>query len=156
MKYLLIVLILLAVVSPLMWFKSTPGQARAAAFRKRAGELGLRVQLVPDPDAPDDERQPSAVRYLVQTVRERHDGGPCSWTLLKSDHRGWASPWRGWRWFRRAAPEHLHPRIALAIEQLPADVTALREDRQGVAAYWRETGEPEGVDRIADALKLLA
>src|SRR5690606_31073198 len=85
-KYLLIALVVLMVVSPLLWLRQTPGQARITAFRNRALQLGLKVQMVPRADADPADRQPDAVRYLKPLVPDSRGAMPVmdhSWILLR-------------------------------------------------------------------------
>src|SRR5690606_29361425 len=93
-SYLLIAFIIAVVISPLLWLQLSPAQARATAFRQRARELGLRVQLVADIDAEDQDRRPGTVRYLrpyqvTTTAAQRDKVG--SWTLMRNHRRGWDS-----------------------------------------------------------------
>lgn len=156
MTWLLILLAVLAALSPLMMLRSTPGQKRAMDFRRRARELGARVQLAPAPEAPESERRPSTVRYLVPWPEGRRLSSDSPlWILLRCDHRGWPSPWRGWRWFRREAPESYRDVIARAVEKLPESVTALRQDREGIAAYLEETGDITRVDEVVSAVTMI-
>ncbi|HLS97590.1 MAG TPA: hypothetical protein VK018_02605 [Porticoccaceae bacterium] len=154
-KYLLIALVVLMVVSPLLWLRQTPGQARITAFRNRALQLGLKVQMVPRADADPADRQPDAVRYLKPLVPDSRGAMPVmdhSWILLRDPRRGRESPFPGWRWFRDEAPAAIHPAIAACLRELPESVGALRADGQGLSAYWRETGTLDDVARLARAL----
>ncbi|MCK9502818.1 MAG: hypothetical protein M0Q95_01365 [Porticoccaceae bacterium] len=156
MDYLLIAFIIAVVLSPLAWLKSSPGQARVTAFRKRAGELGLKVQLVPAPDADEADKRPSAVRYclLYNTAeKERHRIQGATWILLRDQRRGWDSPWQSWRWFRHSAEEALFSRIEALISAIPASVYGIRSDSFGICLYLRETGDIHQVDDLAAALK---
>ncbi len=155
MKYLFIALVIAFVVSPLLWMRQTPGQARITAFRNRALQLGLRVQVVPPADAPPEDRSPGAVRYIRPLLPDPKGNMPvipAYWTLLKSNRRGYPSPFEGWRWFRGEAPSHLTAAVGRCVQALPDTVTALRADSQGVSAYWSEIGAPEQVEAIASAL----
>jgi hypothetical protein len=153
LSYLLIAFIVVVVLSPLAWLKSSPAQARMTAFRRRAGELGLKVQLTPSPEAEESEKRPDSVRYLRPLPPEAIAEANGGWTLLRNQRRGWPSPWQGWQWLRREAPESHHGAIARLLESLPAEVYALRLDQQGIAAYLAEKGEVQVVEALALALK---
>ncbi|MFA5548542.1 MAG: hypothetical protein WDA10_08395 [Porticoccaceae bacterium] len=158
MKYLLIVLVIAMVISPLLWLRQTPGQARITAFRNRALQLGLKVQMVPHADAEETERRPETVRYLKSPAPDDKGILPVIepfWTLVRAERRGRESPFPGWRWHRSEAPAAIHPAIGQCLAELPASVTALRLDGQGVSAYWEETGRVEDVARIETALTAL-
>ena len=155
-KYLLIALVILMVISPLLWLRQTPGQARITAFRNRALQLGLKVQMVPAADADPADRQPDGVRYLKPLVPDPRGIMPvvaCHWTLLRGDRRCLESPFPGWRWFRDPAPAALEPAIARCLGRLPSSVSALRVDAQGLSAYWPETGTVAEVGQLAEALE---
>lgn len=158
MKYLLIVLVIAFLISPLLWMRQTPGQARITAFRNRALQLGLRVQVVPPADAAPDDRSPDAVRYIRPLLADELGNIPQFtgyWTLLRSRRRGHVSPFEGWRWHRGDAPVNCHEAIARCLAALPETVVALRADDQGLSAYWSETGTVQQVDAIATAINEL-
>ncbi|MFA5630766.1 MAG: hypothetical protein WC997_04565 [Porticoccaceae bacterium] len=154
--YLLIALVVALVVSPLFWLKSSPGQARAAAFRQRASRLGLRVRLVPAPDAAEDDKRPSATLYLWPLPpqdTERLAAALGQWTLLRGTRNGRLSPWPEWRWFRSDAPGAVLPHLETLLPALPANVYALKADHAGVGAYLRESGDISALDVLARALE---
>lgn len=158
MKYLLIALVIAMVISPLLWLRQTPGQARITAFRNRALQLGLKVQMVPHADAEEAERRPETVRYLKSLVADDKGNLPLIepfWTLLRTERRGRASPFPGWRWHRGEAPVSIHPALGPCLTALPASVAALCLDGQGLSAYWEETGKVEDVAVLDAALTAL-
>ncbi len=155
MTYLLIALALVFVVSPLLWLRQSPGQARITAFRNRALQLGLKVQVVPHASAAPEDRSPDAVRYLRPLQEDETGRGAAvlgHWTLLRSTRRGYDSPFPGWKWYRSAAPDHLQEAIGRCVAALPETVEAVRVDEQGLSAYWNETGTVRQVEAIAAAL----
>src|SRR5690606_41350259 len=56
----------------------------------------------------------------------------------------------GWRWHRSEAPAAIHPAIGQCLAELPASVTALRLDGQGVSAYWEETGKVRSEEHTSE------
>jgi hypothetical protein len=154
-EYLLIAFIIVVVLSPLAWLRSTPGQARVTAFRRRATELGLKVQIVPPPDAPEGDSQPTAVFYCLSYPQKQIaeiSSTVGQWTLLRKERRGWESRWQGWRWFRREGSEHLSSAIEGMLQSLPGVVYAVRADKNAVGVFLRESGEVSIVDDIANTL----
>jgi hypothetical protein len=155
-EYLLIVFIIAVVLSPLTWLRSSPGQVRVTAFRKRAAELGLKVQLVPPPDAGESDKQPTAVRYCLaypEDARELLTARIGQWSLLRHERRGWESPWPEWRWLKKEAAPILQPDLTPLVASLPAQVYCLRAERNTLAAYIHERGELDVVDTVAAAIK---
>lgn len=158
MKYLLIAFVIAMVISPVFWLRQSPGQARITAFRNRALQQGLKVQIVPAADAAESERSPDAVRYLRPFMPDPAGHMPVTrapWILLRDGRRGWESSWLGWRWFRTEAPLTLQPAIGECLALLPGSVTALRLDNQGLSVYWPETGKIDDVVLLASALNRL-
>lgn len=153
MKYFFIVLAIIVVLSPLMWLRPSPGQLRRTRLRARAAAIGLRVQLVPAVDAAADEKQPDSVRYLLPGGDAQHRPLIGTfWILVRSGRRGWESPWVGWRWLRAEAPVSVQKALTDAVERLPADVTGICCDSQGVSVYWDEQGAESQVDSIYEIL----
>lgn len=152
MKYLWIVLAILAVLSPLMWLRPSPGQLRVSRIRRQALALGLQVQLVPAADAEASEKHPDCVRYLLSTSGLQN-GRDAEWVLLRSERRGEPSPWPGWRWFRSLAPVETVRKLGAVLESLPDDVQAICRDRQGISIYWLEKGGEEQLLKINSAMK---
>ena len=155
MKYLLIAFVIAMVISPVLWLRQSPGQARITAFRNRALQLGMKVQIVPLADAAETERSPDAVRYLRPFLPDpagQMPVIPAPWTLLHNSRRGRESPWPQWRWFRTEAPSTLQPAIAECLALMPDSVTALRADNQGLSVYWFESGKIEAVNQVSRGL----
>ena len=153
MEYWLIAFLVIVVLSPLAWLKSSPGQQRVTRFRSRAMKNGLQVQLVPEVDAEESAKRPEAVRYFLG-FPDQSGGDLGTWTLIRHHRRGRESPWDGWKWFRDEAPPHCHERIGRALGRFPDAVYGLRADR-GVAAYLTESGDESVVDQVAEGLKIL-
>ncbi len=153
----MIAFVIFIVLSPLAWLKSSPGQERITAFRKRALALGLKVQVVPPLEAAPEDNRPTAVRYALSLGDDDSGDNPFrEWSLIRGERRGWASPWQGWRWLHREAPAQLHPAIGEVVSSLPESVNGLRAEPHSVSLYVREVGDIETVDRYADALRRLA
>jgi len=156
LDYLLIAFIIVVVLSPLAWLKTSPGQVRVTAFRKRAAELGLKVQLVPAPDAEEADKRPSAVCYcMFHNHAERGERNPqaTNWILLHNQRRGWDSPWESWRWFRHQPGEEQYPCIESLVKAVPTNVYAIRANPFGICLYLNETGDIRQIDEMATALR---
>ena len=155
MTYLLIFFLVLVAIAPLTWLKTSPAQARKAAFRRRGLHLGLKVRLLPEPTADESDRRPSAVAYCLQLPGQRGDAlgeKLGSWTLLRDADRGWPSDWPGWHWFRRQGSDGLKPALEPLLAALPRQAYALRADRDGVTVFVEERGDVAVVDEVAAAL----
>ena len=154
--YFIIALVIALVISPLFWLKSSPGQARAAAFRQRGARLGLRVRLVPAPDADVDDKRPSSTLYqwlFPPQDAERLASEIGQWVLLRGGRSGRESQWPSWRWFRSEAPPGVRQHLNALLPVLPDNVYALQADHAGVGAYIRETGDIASIEILAKELK---
>jgi hypothetical protein len=65
MTWLLIVLGVAVVISPLMWFRQSPRQKLITELRRSAGSAGLQVSLYRRPDARDEETRLECVCYRI-------------------------------------------------------------------------------------------
>lgn len=156
MTYLLILLILAIIISPLLWFRQSPRQKMITEMRRLASSRGLRVRLVHAPDAREGEGR---LEYAGYTLLWAPDSSPSSfsrmekWLLVRGTRRGDHSPWDGWQWLGHEANDRLLPVIGEVLAALPVNVTALEVNREGVAIVWQERGELADIDRIDARLK---
>ena len=81
MTWLLIVLAVAVVLSPLMWFRQSPRQKLITDLRRSASALGLQVSLHRRPDAREEETRLETVCYrlpwLSDNCRQDWVGRPC-------------------------------------------------------------------------------
>lgn len=155
LTYVLIFFLILVAIAPLTWLKTSPGQAKKAAFRRRGVELGLKVRLAPEVTADEGDKLPTAATYAVQFLGERGEELKRSlgvWTLLRGADRGWPSDWSGWQWFRRQGGDRFYPALERVLAALPPQAYALRSGRDGVAVFLEERGDVAAVDAVASAL----
>lgn len=158
MTYLLILLILAIIISPLLWFRQSPRQKMITEMRRLASSRGLRVRLVHAPDAREGEGR---LEYAGYTLLWTPDSKPSAfsrmekWLLVRGTRRGDHSPWEGWQWLGHEANDRLLPVIGAVLIALPADVIAVEVNREGVAIVWQERGELADIDRIDTQLKHL-
>lgn len=140
-------------ISPFLAFRPSRRQKHIAALREEARRCGLRVQIVPDATAEQNDRSPVAVRYLLPwAVTEEGQTGAGQWVLVRNYSRGQPSIWPDWRWFKNEAPGKLQQAVASGLSVLPEAVSGLAGDNQGLSIYWQERGGVEQVQIIAQAL----
>ena len=158
MTYLLILLILALIISPLLWFRQSPRQKMITEMRRLASSRGLRVRLVHAPDAREGEGR---LEYAGYTLLWVPDSSPSPFSrmekllLVRASRRGDHSPWEGWQWLGHEANDRLIPVIGTVLSALPTDVIAVEVNREGVAIVWQERGELADIDRIDTQLKHL-
>lgn len=142
MEWLIIVMILMFVVTPVMWLKPSPKQRRLMALRESAKKHGVNVKMEKPPlhhfkgsmpayrwHYPQDEPGPTFV-----LVREE-----CASAALEPYHAGW-------RW--RVAP--LRPMSSDAtqpfeslLERLPQDAMVIESTPQALTLWWWESQSAE-------------
>lgn len=150
MVWLLIILCLAVVVSPLMWMKNSPRQQKIKRFRDLARELSIKVSLHRRPEARDSEDRLEAVCYW-----RPWDGYVKSknWTLHRYSERGWPSAWKNWQWFQAEASAEWSACLHEMLSKLPDNVSAIVVNNSGVGIYWDEKGDESNVYTIGVCLK---
>ena len=145
MVWLLILLCLAVVISPLLWMKNSPRQQSIQRFRDIARKNALKVSLQRRPEARDAENRLDAVCYW-------HPWGadikPKHWVLHRYSKRGWPSPWQNWNWFEAEASAEWCVCIADIIDALPENVSAIVVNSSGVGMFWDEKGEDSTIEKI--------
>lgn len=151
MTYLLIVLVLAIIVSPMLWLRQTPRQKLITAMRQQAAKGGLQVRLVRPPDAREGEGRLEFVCYTLPWLPKTKPSGLVraeQWLLLKGSRRGDPSPWPNWTWLGREPDPQLNLEIGAALGLLPESVGALEVSAAGLSVHWQERGEVEDIERI--------
>lgn len=154
MTYVIAVVALLLVVSPVMWMMPSPVQRRQARLRSRAAQLGLQVRLgeLPQTRRQRVRREPArqGVSYglPIYGKPELFDG---EYRLCREQ--------AGAAW--EAEPERtLAPVLVAALDSaaaaVPADVVAIDLTPQGPVLWWSERGDEQVVASIAAQLQALA
>jgi hypothetical protein len=150
-KWLLLVLVIALVAGPVAWLRPSAADKRHAALRMAARRAGLEVRVTALP-----QRRRARVR------REPAEFGAAYALMVSRDH---SAHWQPALWLRSAdggwesaedASASLVPDWWPAIAAaLPAEVQAVEVAPGRVAAYWREQGDAESVERLAAALQAL-
>ena len=142
MAWLIMMLVVAAILSPVMWLKQSPRQKNKSILRDAARKRSLQVSLDRRPDARDDETSLTVVCYKL------YCGDNCSadtWVLHRHSHRGWESEWEPWRWFENQASSLWDPILTNIVHDLPAGVTAVMSKDNYVGMVWDEIG---GLDQL--------
>lgn len=154
MKYILILIVLALIISPIVALRSSPRQKKLEALRRLAQSHGIGVKLARRPDARDDETALDSVSYRLPWGQEAPDDIR-SWTLVQNSGRGMEAEWPGWRWFKGPAPASMIAALDEVVAMLPAGVSGLKVDSSGLALYWDEEGSDADVEAIVKALQRL-
>jgi len=152
MAWLIIIFVVAVVLSPIMWFKQSPRQKNKGILREAARKRNLQVMLDRRPDARDDERALSCVRYQLHCAS---GGDKENWVLHRYSDRGWASDWDSWRWYGNQASVKWHPMLSETINGLPLGVTALICMGNSVGMIWDESGGLDQLQLVDEKLQQL-
>ncbi|GAA0568836.1 preprotein translocase subunit YajC [Halomonas salifodinae] len=142
MTWLIILLALALVVSPVMWLKPSPRQKRVAGLRNAVIKAGVEVKLeVP----PLHDVKTSMPAYRWRYPQERP--GP-TFVLVRDSESGESlKPCHaGWRWRTeplRPLPEAARERLFALLERLPQDALVLESNEQALTLWWYESQNTE-------------
>ena len=145
MVWLLIILCIAVIVSPLMWMKSSPRQQRIKRFRDMARKHSLKVSLQRRPEARESETRLDAVCYWCPWGA---DVKPKHWVLHRYSNRGWQSSWQDWHWFKAEASIEWLACVEDVLSVLPENVSAIVVDSTGIGMFWDESGEQSTLEQI--------
>ena len=150
MTWLLIVLGVAVVISPLMWFRQSPRQKLISELRRSAGSAGLQVSLHRRPDAREEETRLECVCYRILWL-----DGDCrqNWVLHRFSARGWDSVCPGWLWTLNQAAPQWDELLADQMDDFPAGVSALVATDAGIGVIWNEREDAADLEKIVDKLK---
>lgn len=154
MAWVIAMLALALVVSPVVWMMPSPAQRRQARLRQRAMQLGLQVRVgeLPQTHRQRVRREPAragvSYRLPVHDQRELFAG---EYRLCRERAGGaWvAEP-------ERTLAPVLREALDAAMAAVPADVAAIELTPQGPALYWTERGDEPEVELLAAQLQALA
>lgn len=171
MVWVIIIGVLVLAFAPIFWVLPTSEQRRQMKLRNRAMQSGLVVQLVqlPDPDPPAIERVTSSGRIRevkracvayrlplrgIDTVMALP-----AWRIdrVRMEENSSADLPSKWMWFGerpRVAPDYM-ARVIDVLTKVPQDSVAVEATADAVSIYWREQGDVENVDRVAELLRAL-
>lgn len=158
MTYLLIVLVMAIIVSPMLWLRQTPRQKLISAMRQAAAREGFHIRLVNPPDAREGEGHLEYVSYTLPW-RGKTPQEPLprmeKWLLVYETRRGDPSPWTGWQWLGREANPAINDVIGNVIGKLPTGVKGLEASAAGLSIYWQERGEVADIAIMGEQLSTL-
>lgn len=145
MNWWIVLLLVGAALSPLVWLRPSPRQRGQMALRLAARRLGLGMQLSQQVWPHWLAASPPA--SCAQYHRGRRPGRADSWTYWQVAPGQWCNQWR----------EPCTDAVMLErLQGLPADVYKVEAVPQMVALYWGERGGEDELRRIADLLAAVA
>lgn len=145
MIWLLIIFCLAVALSPLMWMKATPRQQQVMATRAKARSLSINVNICRQPDAKDSETRLDAILYWLPWQKDTVNQ---VWVLQRRTRRGWESSFDGWRWVNNQADPSWQQIIELIIQNLPAGISAIVSNKEGIGMVWDERGDKELIHNL--------
>jgi len=141
LTYLLIIVVVSLIISPLVWLKPSPRQQQLEKLRREARQGGLRVRLSARPDVREGEKTHfDCACYCLpwNELKGRPPGRMGSWSLVRDTRRGISSGWEDWRWLALPAPEEVSDVIEKVIRGLPEEALGLVASAEGLEFYWTE------------------
>lgn len=142
MEWLIIVLVLLLIVSPVLWLKPNPRQKRIADLRDTVIKAGIKVKLEKPPLHGDSTLMP-CYRWPYP---QQYPGA--RFVLVREDEATEAlKVFRpGWRWRvepLRPLPSGVADRLAYLLTRLPRDAVVVESDRDALMLWWQESQDGE-------------
>jgi hypothetical protein len=145
MIWLLIIFCLAVALSPLMWMKASPRQQQVTVSRAKARSLSINVNMCRQPDAIDSETRLDAILYWLSWQKDTVNQ---VWVLQRRTKRGWESSFEGWRWVNNQADPSWEQIIELIIQDLPAGISAIVSNKEGIGMVWDERGDEDFIDDL--------
>lgn len=152
MAWLIMVLVVAVILSPVMLFKQSPRQRNKSVLREAARKRNLQVSLHRRPDAREDESSLTVVCYQLYCAGKTSAD---NWVLHRHSQRGWDSDWDSWRWHGNQACSSWNPTLTKTINSLPAGVTAIMSKDNHVGMVWDESGGLDQLHLIHEKLQQL-
>ena len=169
MKWIIIVVVLLAAFGPVLWLVPSKKDRRLARMRQRARGHGLRVDIATlrDLDAPATARvsaggvkkDPKVECAVYWANPPRQFVYAPTWRILRAPSGSPPSdgPLPGWEWDAQAAERVTDPsywqRISEeVIDRLPADILAVEASSREVGLYWQERVSAQEADASVDGV----
>lgn len=147
---IVIVLVVAMVIGPVAMLRPSPAQKRRDALRARARQLGLSVHLrVPPATATASESAGHMPAYCL------HSKSHAAWQLLRTDYAHDLHLAQWWQFAGAKPAPAVQDFLVNELEHLPKGVVAITANYREVAVFWREWGEVENVDAIAQFLRQL-
>ena len=152
MVWLLIAGVILMLVSPILWMRSSPRQRHIESLREFARSTGMQVILHRRPDAREDEDRLETVCYRLPWRGFRPNK---NWVLHRHSQRGWESRFSDWHWFIAEAHEDLAEPLLVATTSMPESVSAVLCSASGIGVTWAEREDTEALATILHSLSIL-
>lgn len=145
MTWWIVILLLGAALSPLVWLKPSNRQRGQMALRLAARRQGLGMQLAQQ-DWPYwmTERAPvQCAQYHRARRRERTD----AWSYWQEQSGQWCNQWR---------EPCADAQLLVQLQSLPEDVYRIEATPQMLAVYWGERGAQPELDKVLTVMNELA
>lgn len=141
----IVLLLLLAVLSPLTWLIPSRRQKGSMEVRLQARRLGLSMQLAEQhwPHWQQPEPPQRCGQYYVPRRRSSVD----IWSYWQASPGVWVNQWR---------EPCSDARVAARLAELPADAFKVDAGAQLLSVYWGERGGEGALEKVHAVLKALA
>ncbi|WP_148255021.1 preprotein translocase subunit YajC [Aidingimonas lacisalsi] len=154
MEWLIIVLVLMLIVSPVLWLKPKPRQKRIAGLRNTVMKAGIKVKL----DKPPLNNDPGLMPSYRWPYPADYPGA--TFVLVREDEASNAlKVFRpGWRWRiepLRPLPAGVTERLEYLLTRLPRDAIVIESNREALKLWWDESQDGERFTSYLDDFNYL-
>ena len=149
--WLVTLLALMAILSPMLWLRPSPRDKRLITLRRHASQAGIAVKLTEPP-----LYNPPGGLISYRYAYAPQCPGP-HFLLVRDAYASAAlkPAYNGWRWRiepLRPLSDEAGRRLEEALEQLPGDVLVLESTRMALSFWW---GESLSVEQFSQPTKAL-
>ncbi|MFC3282476.1 preprotein translocase subunit YajC [Litchfieldella rifensis] len=138
MEWLIIIVLMLLVISPMLWLRPSSSQRRLGKLRDEAIKAGAKVKLGKPPLHEASSSMP-CYRWLYPPQRP----GPHFLLVRNAEASESLKEFRpGWRWRvepLRPLPDAVDARLGELLTRLPEDALVIESDRDALTLWWWES-----------------
>lgn len=153
-NWLIILMIVAAVISPIFWLMPSPRQRYQMELRKQALHSGLKVRI--EKFKLNGQEYPAvAYRWMRENKKQAYRFRVARTARLEQEQIGiYGEPFiEGWHWLEEPMPiadSETLDKLAGLLQALPADTIILEGGTATLTLWWRENGSPEEVKKLAE------
>ncbi|OPX56954.1 hypothetical protein SAMN02745127_00854 [Oceanospirillum multiglobuliferum] len=153
-NWLIILVIVAAVISPIFWLMPSPRQRYQMELRKQAMHAGLKVRIE-KLKLNGQEYSAVAYRWMREDKKNVYRFKVARTARLEKEEIGiYGDPFiEGWHWLEEPMPiadAATLAKLEEMLKALPADTMILEGGTATLTLWWHENGSPEDVQKLAE------
>jgi hypothetical protein len=142
------------VFGPVMMLQPSAAERRQASLRKRALQLGMRMQMLALPARATDSEAPKTMPAYCMAPPGA--GGIGYWILQRAAYEHELNFLKSWYWEGPPASPAEQQVLSEWLPKLPASVVGVSAGARGWCFFWEERGGEEVLEQLHNALQALA